>query len=95
MLVSLFNILSADPDLMIMFSRNNNSCKAKSCYNELHVDKRIIDNFGALVSEKIIHEKRGCNDRISGISFQSRLWSSDWLIDKFKVAKFNQLHVQS
>ena len=80
---------------MKMFSRNNNSCKAKSCYNELHVDKRIIDIFGALVSEKIIHEKRGCNNRISGISFQSCLWSSDWLINKFKLAKFNQLHVQS
>lgn len=95
LLLDLYVAWSADPDLMIMFSRNNNSYKAKSRYNELHVGRKIIDIVDALVSEGIIFEKRGFNDRRSGISFQSRLWSSDWLKNKFKAAKFNQFHVQS
>ena len=95
LLLDLYVAWSADPDLMIMFSRNNNSYKAKSRYNELHVGRKIIDIVDALVSEGIIFEKRGFNDRRSGISFQSRLWSSDWLKDKFKAAKFNQFYVQS
>ena len=41
-LLDLYVAWSADPDLMIMFSKNNNSYKAKSRYNELHIGKTII-----------------------------------------------------
>ena len=50
LLLDLYVAWSADPDLMIMFSRNNNSYKAKSRYNELHVGKKVIDIVDALVS---------------------------------------------
>ena len=74
---------TADPELKIMFSRDNNAYKAKSRYNELHISKKIRDIVDVLVAEDIIYEKRGFNDRVSGIAFRSRLWATDWLIEKF------------
>ena len=44
---------SADPDLKIMFSRDNNSYKAKSRYNELHVGKKIIGIVDVLLSREL------------------------------------------
>jgi hypothetical protein len=95
LLLDLYVAWSADPDLKIMFSRNNNSYKAKSRYNELHVGKKIIGIVDVLIEQGIICQKDGFNDRISGIGFQSRLWASDGLIKKFSKAKFNQFHIHS
>ena len=78
-LLDLYVAWSADPDLMIMFSKNNNSYKAKSRYNELHIGKTIIKIVEGLVSNKIIEIKDGFNDRVKGIGFQSRIWASDAL----------------
>ena len=94
LLLDLYVAWSSDPNLMIMFSRNNNSYKARSRYSELHVGKAIIGIVDALVNEGIIHEKRGFNDRVSGTAFQSRLWSSDWLELRFKEAKFSQFMIE-
>ena len=94
-LLDLYVAWSADPDLMIMFSKNNNSYKAKSRYNELHIGKTIIKIVEGLVSNKIIEIKDGFNDRVKGIGFQSRIWASDALKAKFKKAKFNQFQIQS
>ena len=47
----------------------------------------IVDN---LVNEGIIAEKRGFNDKIRGIGFQSRLRASSSLKEKFKSARFHQ-----
>ena len=83
LLLDLYVAWCADPDLKIMFSRDNNAYKAKSRYNELHISKKIRDIVDVLVAEDIIYEKRGFNDRVSGIAFRSRLWATDWLIEKF------------
>ena len=48
---------------------------------------RVVNN---LVNEGIIEEKRGFNDKIRGIGFQSRLWASHSLKEKFKSARFHQ-----
>jgi hypothetical protein len=85
----------ADPDLKIIFSRDNNAYRAKSRYNELHISKKIRDIVDVLVAEDIVYEKQGFNDRVSGVAFQSRLWATDWLIGKFKAAKFSQFQIHS
>ena len=54
-----------------MFSRDNNAYKAKSRYNELHISKKIRDIVDVMVAEDIIYEKRGFNDRVRGVAFQS------------------------
>ena len=95
LLLDLYVAWCADPELMIMFSRDNNAYKAKSRYNELHIGKKIRDIVDALVEEHIIHEKRGFNDRVSGTAFMSRLWASDWLLEQFKAVKFSQFHIHS
>ena len=95
LLLDLYVAWSADPDLMIMFSKNNNSYKAKSRYNELHIGKTIIKIVEGLVSNKIIEIKDGFNDRVKGIGFQSRIWASDDLKAKFTKVKFNQFQIQS
>ena len=71
---------------MIMFSRDNNSYRAKSRYNEIHISKKIRNIVDELVKEGIIEEKREFNDKIRGIGFQSRIWASHSLTEKFKSA---------
>ena len=75
---------------MIMFSRDNNAYKAKSRYNEIHIGKKVIGVVDNLVNEGIIEEKRGFNDQIRGIGFQSRLWATPSLKEKFNSARFHQ-----
>ena len=94
-ILDLYVAWCADTDLMIMFSKDNNSYKAKSRYNELHIGKTIIKIVEGLVSNKIIEIKDGFNDRVKGIGFQSRIWASDTLKTKFRKAKFNQFQIQS
>ena len=90
-LLDLYLAWCTDPKLMIMFSRDNNAYKAKSRYNEIHIGKKIIGVVKNLVNEGIIEEKRGFNDKIRGIGFQSRLWASPSLKEKFKSTRFHQL----
>ena len=89
-LLDLYVAWCTDPELMIMFSRDNNAYKAKSRYNEIHIGKKIIGVVDSLVNENIIEEKRGFNDQIRGIGFQSRLWASPALKDKFKLFRLRQ-----
>ena len=89
-LLDLYVAWCTDPELMIMFSRDNNAYKAKSRYNEIHIGKKVIGVVDNLVNEGIIGEKRGFNDKIRGIGFQSRLWPSPSLKQKFKSARFHQ-----
>ena len=95
LLLDLYVAWCADPELKIVFSRDNNAYKAKSRYNELHISKKIRDIVDVLVAEGIVYEKQGFNDRVSGVAFQSRLWATDWLIEKFKAARFSQFHIHS
>ena len=95
LLLDLYVCWSTDPNLKIMFSRDNNAYKAKSRYNELHIGKKIIAVVDVLVTEGWIYEVRGFNDRVSGVGFQSRLAPSDRLISYFKKAKFHKFFVQS
>ena len=92
-LLDLYVAWCTDPELMIMFSRDNNAYKAKSRYNEIHVGKKIIAIVDTLVNANIIEEKRGFNDHIRGIGFQSRLWPSASLKEKFKSARFHQFQL--
>jgi len=92
-LLDLYVAWCTDPDLMIMFSRDNNAYKAKSRYNEIHIGKKVIGVVDNLVTEGIIEEKRGFNDHIRGIGFQSRLWASPALKEKFKSARFHQFQL--
>ena len=89
-LLDLYVAWCTDPELMIMFSRDNNAYKAKSRYNEIHIGKKVIGVVNNLVNEGIIEEKRGFKDRIHDIGFQSRLWASPALKEKFKSARFHQ-----
>ena len=89
-LLDLYVAWCTDPELMIMFSRDNNAYKAKSRYNEIHIGKKVIEVVDNLVNEGIIEEKRGFNDQIRGIGFQSRLWATPSLKEKFKSARFHQ-----
>ena len=89
-LLDLYVAWCTDPELMIMFSRDNNAYKAKSRYNEIHIGKKVIGVVDELVNEGIMAEKRGFNDKIRGIGFQSRLWASPSLKEKFKSARFHQ-----
>jgi hypothetical protein len=95
LLLDLYVCWSTDPNLKIMFSRDNNAYKAKSRYNELHIGKKIIAVADVLVAEDWIYEVRGFNDRVSGVGFQSRLAPSDRLISFFEEAKFHKFFVQS
>ena len=95
LLLDLYVAWSADPELRIMFSRDNNAYKAKSRYNELHVGKKIIEIVDALVDFGVLHQKIGFNDRVSGVAFQARIWASEGLKAQFKEAKFHQFYIQS
>ena len=43
LLLDLYVAWCADPELKLMFSRDNNAYKAKSRYNEIHISKKIRD----------------------------------------------------
>lgn len=90
LLLDLYVAWSADPTLMIMFSRDNNAYVAKSRYNEINISKKIRDLVDELVLQGVIHQKLGFQDRVAKISFQSRLWASDQLKQKFSEARFSK-----
>jgi len=90
LLLDLYVAWCADPELKLMFSRDNNAYKAKSRYNEINIGKKIRDIVDLLVLNKLIHEKKGFNDRINSIGFQSRIWPTTALIKQFKDARFSQ-----
>lgn len=94
-LLDLYIAWCTDPTLKIMFSRDNSSYKAGSRYNKISIGKKIIAVVDSLAEQEIIHEKRGFHDRVSGTSFQTRLWASDWLKEKFKEARFSQFCLHS
>ena len=94
LLLDLYVAWCGDPSMKIMFSRDNNAYKAKSRYSELHIGKTIIGIVDTLVTEGIIHEQKGFNDRITGIGFQSRLWASEGLQERFKQARFSQFAIE-
>ncbi len=77
-----------------MFSRDNYAYKVRSRYSELHIGKTIIGIVDTLVTEGIIHEQKSFNNRITGIGFQSRLWASNWLQERFKQARFSQFSIE-
>ncbi|MDC0162009.1 hypothetical protein OAI87_00240 [Paracoccaceae bacterium] len=95
LLLDLYVAWCADPLLKLIFSRNNNSYVSKSRYNELHIGKAIIGIVDTLVNHEIIHQKDGFNDRVTGVSFQSRIWASELLVSKFKEVRFNQFQIGS
>jgi hypothetical protein len=95
LLLDLYVAWLADPTLKIMFSRNNNSYRSKSRYNEIHIGKKIIAVVDALSDVGLLNQKLGFNDRISGTAFQSRLWPSEKLIEYFYEAKFHQFCIHS
>jgi len=94
LLLDLYVAWCGDPSMKIMFSRDNNAYKARSRYSELHIGKTIIGIVDTLVTEGIIHEQKGFNDRITGIGFQSRLWASEGLQERFKQARFSQFAIE-
>ena len=90
LLLDLFLAWKDDPELMIMISRDNNSFKAKSRYNEINISKKIIDIVDLLHANRMIEMKNGFNDRISGVGFQTRIWPSEFLIANFHHARFSK-----
>jgi hypothetical protein len=94
-LLDLYVAWCSDPDLKLMFSRDNNAYAAKSRYSELHIGKKIIEVVDALVACGLVNEKRGFNDRSTGSAFLTRLWPTARLIAHFKKAKFHQFHVHN
>jgi len=89
-LLDLYVAWCTDSELMIMFSRDNNSYRAKSRYNEIRISKKIKDIVDELINEGIIVQKIGFQDPGTGVGFQTRLMASPSLKDKFKSARFHQ-----
>ena len=94
-LLDLYVAWCSDPNLKLMFSRDNNAYAAKSRYSELFIGKKIIEVVDALVVCGWVNEKRGFNDRDTGSAFLTRIWPTASLIAHFKTAKFHQFHVQN
>lgn len=90
LLLDLYVAWCADPTLMIMFSRDNNAYVAGSRYNEIKISKKIRDIVDVLEQHGIICQKLGFQDRVANVGFQSRLWASDWLKQKFSEARFDK-----
>jgi hypothetical protein len=90
LLLDLYVAWCADPTLMIMFSRDNNAYVAGSRYNEIKVGKKIRDIVDTLEQHGIVHQKVGFQDRVANIGYQSRLWASDKLEQKFSEARFSR-----
>ena len=93
LLLDLYVAWSTNPNLLLMFSRDNNEYKARSRYNELHISKKMIEIVDALVAAGFINHKIGIHDRETGSSFRTRIWPTPKLIEQFKLAKFSVFHV--
>lgn len=90
LLLDLYVAWCADPTQMIMLSRDNNAYVAGSRYNEIKISKKIRGIVDTLEQHGIIHQKVGFQDREANIGFQTRVWSSDRLKQKFSKARFNK-----
>jgi hypothetical protein len=92
-LLDLYVAWLSDPDLLISVSRDNNSFKAGSRYNELSIGKAVLKVVDHLSSVGLIYIKDGFYNRSTGIGRQSRIWPTHKLIKMFKQAKFGVLSV--
>ncbi len=90
-LFDLYLAWSDDPELKIAYSRNVDSYKAKSRYNELHISKLTPTIVDRLVEVGLVEHIKGFRDRESEIGRMSRMWPTDHLIEMFKNAKFGPL----
>lgn len=90
LLLDLYVAWSADPSLMIMYSRDNNAYVAKSRYNEIKIGRTIRDIVDVLVFNGLVHQKLGFHDNTTNTGFYSRLWATDRLKQKFSKARFSK-----
>lgn len=90
LLLDLYLAWCADPTLMITLSRDNNAYVAGSRYNEIKISKKIRGIVDTLEQHGIIHQKLGFQDREANIGFQTRVWASDRLKQKFREARFDK-----
>ena len=86
LLLDLYLAWSVDPDLKLAISRDNNSYKAKSRYNELHISKvtpQVVDLLG---EAGLVHQADGFFDHDTKIGRLSRVWATEKLAKEFSVA---------
>lgn len=86
LLLDLYLAWSVDPDLKLAISRDNNSYKAKSRYNELHISKvtpQVVDLLG---EAGLVHQADGFFDHTTNIGRVSRVWATEKLAKEFSGA---------
>jgi hypothetical protein len=92
-LLDLYIAWTKDPDLKTSYSRNVDSYKPKSRYNELHISKKTIDVIDQLERVKLIKCRKGFYDRRVGKGRVSRMWATPSLIEYFQNASFTPNHI--
>jgi hypothetical protein len=69
-----------DPDQCLAVSMSNSGYKARSRYNPLKTSNQIIEVINHLAIHGFIHGASGFQDRLRGISRNTRIWPSALLV---------------
>lgn len=94
MLIDLYVKRNINKSLQTGVSRNVNSFKPRSRYNELNISKKILEIIDKLEENNLIHQVVGFNDRHSGIGRTTRIWPTAKLSSMFSIAKFGPEYVK-
>lgn len=79
----------ADPTLKTTYSRSPNSYNAGSIYNELHISRVTINVVDWLEESGLVEHRTGFYNKATKKGFNSRLWPTEALTDRFKEARFS------
>lgn len=100
LLLHLYAIWCEDPSLVTAFSRNKNSYRARTRYNELHISRLTIDVVDTLIDVGLVQREPGFYDRSAKLKRRcqgrmSRIWPTDALIEHFCKAQFSLFDIGS
>ena len=94
-LLDLYLAWCDDPKLNLSLSRDVNAYKPKSRYNAIHISKKTIEVVDRLIEAGLIHWAKGFLYRNTGIGRETRIWPTETLKEKFKLARFGPLDISS
>lgn len=88
-LLDLYVCWCFDPEMSISVSMDNNSYRAKTRYNALHISKMTIQIVHSLIDMGYVYHKSGFYDPVQRKGRMTRIKPSEKLIELFRKARFS------
>jgi hypothetical protein len=92
-LLDLYLAWCEDPKLKVRVSRDVNAYMPRSRYNALHISKTTVAVLDQLIEAGLIEQAIGFYDRETKIGRETKIWPTDALLEKFRIARFGPFDI--